>query len=256
VDKMLAEERHQRIVEKLNSEGSVMVKELSALFKVTEDCIRKDLAQLDKSDLLKRTYGGAVLLRQNTHNFEVGQRIIKNVEAKKKIAAKAVNLLNNGDTIFLDISTSNVELAKEILNSSKRVTVVTNMIEVIQVFKCRSNVTLITVGGRLNDFCDGFIGSLTIQYISKYKFDIAFLGAVGIDVFENSVFTYDAEDGLTKQAILNSSRKTYLVSEVDKFNLDGNYKYSSIDNFNGIITDEKVDGNITRSLSKSNVNVI
>ncbi|RSK25880.1 DeoR/GlpR transcriptional regulator [Bacillus sp. HMF5848] len=253
---MLAEERHQKIIEKLHSDGSVKVKELSALFKVTEDCIRKDLAQLEKSDLLKRTYGGAVPLRQNTHSFEVVKRKASNVEAKKKIAAKAIELINAGDTIFLDISTSNIELAKEILNSGKRVTVVTNMIEIIQVFTCQSNVKLVSVGGSLNEFCDGFIGSLCIQTITQYKFDIAFVGAVGIDVFENSVFTYDAEDGLTKKAILKSSRKTYLVSEVVKFNHDGNYKYASIDEFKGIITDEKVNDKVKRSLYQSNVNLI
>ena len=63
---MLARERQNKIVEIVNREGSVLVKELSELFKVTEDSIRKDLSALEKKGLLKKTYGGAIKNRVNT----------------------------------------------------------------------------------------------------------------------------------------------------------------------------------------------
>jgi DeoR family glycerol-3-phosphate regulon repressor len=253
---MLAEERHRRIVEMTNSAGAVKVKELSGLFHVTEDCIRKDLAQLEKAELLKRTYGGAVPIRVNTHTFEVVRRKESNLEAKRKIAQKAIDLVQNGDTLFLDISTTNIEIAKEIIRAGKRVTIVTNMLDVIREFNGSESARLISIGGHLNTHCDGFIGSLSIQSITEYKFDLAFLGTVGMDVFDNSVYTYDAEDGMTKKAIIHSSRKTYLVAEVEKFNRDGNYKFASIDQFEAIITDEKTDEKIERTLAKSNVVLI
>lgn len=250
---MLVEERHQSIIDKLNAEGSVKVKDLSAAFKVTEDCIRKDLAHLEKQGLLKRTYGGAVLPRQNIHSFEVVKRKVKNIEAKEAIARKALSLIHPGDTVFLDISTANIGLAKLILQSGIRVTVVTNMIEVIQIFSAPSSCELIAVGGRLNKYGDGFEGSFCIDNISRFKFDLSFLGAVGIDVFENSVSTYDAADGLTKSAVIKSSRKAYLITEVDKFNQDGNFKYSGIGDLTGIVTDKKPNAKITQALSEYNV---
>ena len=105
---MLARERQNKIVEMVNTEGSVLVKELSELFDVTEDSIRKDLSLLEKKGLLNKTYGGAVKNRVNTHELYVSQRKGKNVEEKKEIARKDFELIEEGDLIFLDISTINI----------------------------------------------------------------------------------------------------------------------------------------------------
>ena len=72
---MLASERHEKIVEILNREGSVLVKDLSKKFDVTQDSIRKDLTILERKGLLKKTYGGAVKVRTNIHDLYVSQRI-------------------------------------------------------------------------------------------------------------------------------------------------------------------------------------
>lgn len=81
---MLARERQNKIVEIVNREGSVLVKELSELFKVTEDSIRKDLSALEKKGLLKKTYGGAIKNRVNTHEIYVSPA--KGKECKRKAA--------------------------------------------------------------------------------------------------------------------------------------------------------------------------
>ena len=81
---MLARERQNKIVEMVNTEGSVLVKELSELFDVTEDSIRKDLSLLEKKGLLKKTYGGAVKNRVNTHELYVSQRKGKMWRKRKK----------------------------------------------------------------------------------------------------------------------------------------------------------------------------
>ena len=91
---MFLEERQESIIKMLNRDGKVKVKELSELFSVTEDCIRKDLGALEKQRKLKRTYGGAVVLRENLHNMEVSKRRHTDVEAKQKIAQTAVDLIH------------------------------------------------------------------------------------------------------------------------------------------------------------------
>lgn len=111
---MLAEERQNAIVSQVNENGSVLVKELSDQFDVTVDCIRKDLTLLQRKGLLKKTYGGAVRVRVNEREYFASQRKEKNVEDKRRIAAKAMELIEDGDVIFLDISTSNLELAGEL----------------------------------------------------------------------------------------------------------------------------------------------
>ena len=126
---MFAQERRDVILQVLHQDGTVLVKDLSERFAVTEDCIRKDLAFLENQGFLKRTYGGAMELRSNPHKFHVSDRKSEDIEGKQMIAKKAFAHLSRGDTVYLDISTSNLELMKEIVRNSLEVKVVTNMVD-------------------------------------------------------------------------------------------------------------------------------
>lgn len=253
---MFVEERHNMISTILHKNGKVKVKELSEKFSVTEDCIRKDLSILEKQGVLKRVYGGAVKNRINAHNFDVKERKEKNVEIKYEIASKAINLIKNNDMIFLDISTSNIELAKLLIKSDLNVTVVTNMVDVMLELAVESSVKVIFIGGNFNRGKDGFVGSMTISTISNFKFDIAFMGVVGVDLYDNSVSTYIVEDGMTKKAIINASRKKYMIIETEKFNMDGTFKYAQVDDFDGIITESKPNDSVLNILKENKLELI
>ena len=80
---MLQKERHDHILAKLNLESSIRVRDIALEYNVTEDCIRKDLAILEKEGKLKRIHGGAVSIRENPHTFNVSARLDKYVEEKK-----------------------------------------------------------------------------------------------------------------------------------------------------------------------------
>ncbi len=108
---MFTEERREAVIRKLNLEGKVRVRELSEEFQVTEDCIRKDLKALENAGRLKRTYGGAILSQDYPLERDVVDRRKVNVEKKAVIAAKAVELIRENETIFLDISTTNIRIA-------------------------------------------------------------------------------------------------------------------------------------------------
>lgn len=250
---MFAEERQNTIVALVNRKGSVRVKELSEQFGVTEDSIRKDLTMLEKKGLLKKTYGGAVKRRVNVHDLDVSQRIDKNIESKQKIADKALELIKDGDMVFLDISTANLELAKMLVKSPMNITVVTNMVDIMLEFIPSVAIKIIFIGGTFSRGHDGFVGSVTNNQISSYRFDIAFLGTVGVDLFDNSVDTYMVEDGLTKSAILEASKKTYMMLETRKFNTDGTYKYAKVDNFTGAIMETDPPEDIEEKLKEYNI---
>ena len=247
---MFAEERQNQIVALVNKNGSVRVKELSEKYQVTEDSIRKDLTFLERKGLLKKTYGGAMKKRVNVHDLNVSQRKDKNIEAKQKIAAKAMELIKDGDMVFLDISTANLELAKLITKSSLNITVVTNMVDIMLEFMVPTTARLIFIGGAFSIGKDGFVGSFTNKQISDFRFDIAFLGTVGVDVFENNVSTYMVEDGLTKSAVLEVSKNAYMMLETRKFNTDGTYKYARIDSFTGAVMERKPPSEIEEKLKE------
>ena len=253
---MFLEERQESIMNMLNRDGKVRVHELSEKFNVTEDCIRKDLGALEKQGRLKRTYGGAVMLRENLHAMEVEKRRHSDVGAKRRIARAAIQLIHEKDMVFLDISTSNLALAELLSKEERELTVVTNMIDVLVVLARNPKIRLIFAGGVINKSRDGFWGGMTLDFISRLKPDIAFVGAVGVDVCENSVSTYDIEDGINKAAIIRVSKRAYVVAEARKLSSDGNYNYATLDTLSGLITDSLPAENIRQAAADYGVEII
>lgn len=253
---MFLEERQEAIVNLLARDGKVCVKDLSEMFKVTEDCIRKDLGALEKQGKLKRTYGGAVVRRENLHMLEVSKHRNTDVEAKRRIAQAAVKLIHEKDMVFLDISTSNLAIAELLVKTDREMTVVTNMIDILVVLARNPKIRLVFAGGKINKSRDGFWGGMTLDFISRLKPDIAFVGAVGVDVKENSVSTYDIEDGINKAAIVRVSKRAYVVAEARKLSSDGNYNYTSLDTLSGLITDSKPAEDICEAADDYGVEII
>ena len=253
---MFLEERQEAILNLLSRDGKVRVKDLSEMFKVTEDCIRKDLGALEKQGKLKRTYGGAVVRRENLHMLEVSKHRNTDVEAKRRIAQAAVKLIHEKDMVFLDISTSNLAIAELLVKTDRDMTVVTNMIDILVVLARNPKIRLVFAGGKINKSRDGFWGGMTLDFISRLKPDIAFVGAVGVDVKENSVSTYDIEDGINKAAIVRVSKRAYVVAEARKLSSDGNYNYTSLDTLSGLITDSKPADDICEAAEDYGVEII
>lgn len=250
---MLAAERHDAIVEQLNRDGSVTVNELSEKFGVTKDSIRKDLTQLEKKGLLRKTYGGAMKPRTVATEFYISDQKGKFTEAKRYIAKKAAELIREGDTIFLDISTSNVELARILAESGKHITLVTNCIDVIRVVPGHSPIKLIALGGDVIEARDGFVGALTNEQLRCYQFDYSFLGVVGVDLEKNRVATYTPDDGITKKTAMENSSKTYLMLEMRKLSEDCAYWYSPISSFTGVVLDGEPDEQVKKRLKEYEV---
>jgi len=253
---MFAEERLEKIIQLLNENQKVVVKELSKRFIVTEDCIRKDLKILEKQGIIKRTYGGGVLSRQTAPHNDILSRKNINLEGKIKIAEKAFALIQPKETIFLDISSTNILIAEKIAKGNKNLTVVTNMIDIFRTFSNCDHVDVIGTGGVFNKELNGFVGSTAIEIISRYKTNRAFIGSCGVNMFDKSVTTFDMEDGNTKKAIISSGKKVYLVMENKKFYYDGTYKFADIDDVDAIIVDEAPDEHICTELEKISVELI
>jgi DeoR/GlpR family transcriptional regulator of sugar metabolism len=253
---MFTEERLNQIIDILKQEGRVNVKELSEKFNMSEPMIRKDLQRLEKEGKLKRTYGGGILERKKAENTNIETRLIKNKEIKSLIAEKVFQELADGDMIFLDISSINYLLAKLISERNKKITIVTNMIEITSQFSSGSSTEIICIGGTYNKKLGGVIGSAAIDNILRYRVDKAFIGSCGINVYEKNISNFDLEEGYTKKAIINCSKNVYVVMENEKFNFDGSYNFASLDDINYIITESTPDGKIVDILKKNQITLL
>ena len=236
---MLAHQRQEEIVQEVHAKGSVLVKELAKKYNVTEDSIRKDLAILQKQGLLKKTYGGAVKIKNRMHDVYVSERLGKNMEQKQVLANKAYECIQDGDMIFLENSTTNIELARLIFQTKRNITVVTNMIEILMLATHTSYDKFVFIGGNLNPEKDAFIGAVTNEQIEKYHFDKAFVSTVAVDLASERVYNNDVEGALTKKTVIASSARSYLLLESKKLEMEGGYEFALLDQFTKVILDNQ-----------------
>lgn len=253
---MFTEERLEQILSMVNHNGRVKVKELSEQFNVSEGMIRKDLQRLEKEGVIQRTYGGAILKRKISKNSPITTRMKVNLSSKEVIAEKAFALIEEEDVVFLETSSINFLLAKLIANSTKNITLITNMSIIPPLFNFNETVKLICIGGIYDNKSGGVIGSEAIKGISKYTFNKGFLGSSGVNLNTNSAETVTLEDGNIKETIISNSKEVFLLVENEKFDVDSIYRFATIDEFNCIITDSNVADDIRDKIKKMNVNIL
>lgn len=235
---MFIEERYKIILDLLDRDGKVLVKDLSKTFNVSESMIRKDLQLLEKQNLLQRTYGGAIHIEHTLVNIESFQnRVVKNAALKETIAQKAAANIKDQDTIFLDASSTSYMIAKEIFNSNQPLTLITNMIQISSIIPTTSNIHCIFVGGDYNPLVGGSIGSYAIEQIKAYRCNKAFIGCSGIDLRDGMISTTISEDASTKKAIISISKELFLITTNEKFETNGSYNFANILDFHHIITE-------------------
>lgn len=233
---MFRTERQDAILDQLSNNGRVATVTLANSFKVSEDSIRKDLQQLAAEGKLKRVYGGAVRVDEAAKR-RVDARVDDYSEQKREVAAKAYGLIQNDQTVFLDISSTNLYLADLVAQGPKHVIVVSNMLGVLKRVASGSGVQAQCPGGTMNAELSGLVGAATSKMLQNMSFDLAFIGALGISVDRNAVSTFDLEDGTVKQTVLAASSRSYVVADSHKFSQRGNYRFARISDFTGIITD-------------------
>ena len=255
---MFVSERLEEIINLITKYGKVEVNKLSKHFKVSKDLIRKDLSKLEEQGLLERTYGGAVKKRQLAKTITIASRISENVQIKETIAKKALKEIKENELIFLDISSINYLFAQEIIKSNLDITIITNMIDIMHLFSLnsQSKTRLIGIGGTCNNIIDGFVGISSIHQIKKFNIDRCFIGAIGVNVLNGNISTFEQEDGLTKSAIIQASRKKYLITEKTKIEQDGRYIFSNLQDFQFLLTDNNLNSSLKKELKLFNIRII
>lgn len=232
---MFLQERQNAIAELIAEQGRVAVSDLAARFDVSEDCIRKDLKQLVEEGRAKKVYGGAIRPEAAPERV-VLNRVDTNADAKRAIAERAYALIEPGDTVFLDVSSTNHYLAQLLAAGDTHCQVVSTMIDILQILAANPLVTAVGTGGTVNRELNGFVGVRTVEALGPLRFDRAFIAALGVDAVSGDVLTFDADDGIVKRCALERSREAYLVADAEKFGAWGTYAYGNVRDFTAVIT--------------------
>ncbi len=236
---MFAKERLEEIAEAVEKKQRVTVKELAEKYQVTEDSIRKDLTVLEKQGRLQKVYGGAVSIRRNPGLYSSSQRIHDHEEERQELADQMFALLRPGMTVFLDVSVTNILLAEKIRSSGMELTAATNMIAVMNVLASAEHVKLIMFGGRINQERDAFWSSSAADAAGRFRYDLAFLGTVGVDSKTGELSTYQEEDGILKHTVMERSKESWIIAEEHKFQEEGDYCYGNLSEVSGLVMSRK-----------------
>lgn len=253
---MFLEERQAKILEMLERDGKVLVKELAEIFSVTEDSIRKDLSSLELDGKLKRTYGGAVSIEEKLQMTEANRRRVSDVEAKRKIAATAVKLMQPQDLIFLDVSTISIAIAQILEKTETPYKILTNMVDVLVMLARNPKINLFFAGGQINQSRDGFSDALNLEFISNFRPNVSFIGAYGVDIKKNSLTSRDTAGGVHKARMIEFSKTAYVIAESRKIGVEGSYRFSTLDKVDGIITEAKLSDKLTATAEQFGVKII
>ena len=213
---MFAKERQSKIEQLILERGSASVLRLSQMFNVSEVTIRKDLDELQKGNRVVRTHGGAVVKYQSRPDWCFQNLAVVCLEEKQQIARKALEFIEDGDSILMDGATTVRELAV-LINSSelKNITIITNSIELAQTFD-REAIEVILVGGSLNPKLNTVTGPIAERNISYINVDKCFIGISGID--EAFGFSTDEfSDAAIKLNICRSSKQSFVLADHTKF---------------------------------------
>jgi DeoR/GlpR family transcriptional regulator of sugar metabolism len=213
---MLAEERRFRIRELLSLQRTVTASELCEILRVTPATVRRDLAWLEREGVLLRSHGGAVsrLSTAASPFFSDGAAQSNHAE-EEAIAREAERLILDGETVFLEASTTVYEVARR-LGHRNRLTVVTNSPPIMCQLQRSPNIAVISTGGDLLKSAAYLSGAWAQHALSEIHVDKAILGATAIDPgYGISAKTQD--EAQIKRMILQSARVSIAVVDHSKF---------------------------------------
>ncbi len=213
----MTDKRMEYILQKLDAEGQVKVRDLSRELGCSEVTIRTDIQKLEEKGLLKRIHGGAVKENSSIQIAMIPGNILKNADAKKRIARQAYSHIEPEDTVMLDDSSINYYLAREIeANPELPVIVITNSLIVSAILSTCSHVTLFMLGGQIGGKLPAAMGELAVSMLASFKASKAFISAHGVN-FDVGITSIGTPQLQVKKAILQAAEKIYLLVDSSKF---------------------------------------
>jgi DeoR family fructose operon transcriptional repressor len=235
-------ERRSEILRILEQSGKVDVNELAKTFLASKETIRRDLHDMESDGVLKRTHGGAVINgSRQSMEFPVNIREIRHYAEKDAICRTAAQLIKPGDCIFIDNSSTCINLFKYIPNDIP-VTILTNSIKVLLVSAQRdlSNHPVICLGGTFNPKNLSLYGSPAQKQAAEYYPDKAFMSCAGIFPPDNLTDSSMLEVE-TKRLMIERSRETIVLADHSKFKQNGTVTLGKLSAISVIVTDLKTD---------------
>ncbi len=252
---MLNIERVDYILKELRLKKAVLVSQLAKQYSVSPSTIRRDFASLEKEGVLRRTYGGAMLIEHQSNEIPYSIRTYENKQEKNIIGKLAARLVRDDMYISMDC-TSTVSHMVKFLDKKNNLKILTNSAQLA--LDCLDNLSSAQVcctGGWLNTFARGFTGEAARQRIADFTCDLLFFSARSISL-ESGVTDVNEEDVCIKKQMLQSARKAIFLCDSSKFNRTSYRVFCGLKDIDCLVTNEKPSDEWMEAFQKANVKVL
>jgi len=223
---------------KLLEKGEVSIEDMVKMFDVSVMTVHRDLDILEKAGEVLKTHGGATAAKRLTFEFSFRDQVLNQQKQKEIIAQKAVEIIKPGDVIMLDTGTTTLEVARKLKNK-EGITVITTSLAIVSELQFVDKIDVILLGGYLRSGSPDIHGPLTEDNIERFRTNIAFIGADGIDLNGNT-FTDDLRIATLSRRMAKNADKVVVISDSTKIGRKSMCKVLSPDEYNLIITDAGV----------------
>jgi len=247
-------DRHQFILKKLQEKGKVSIPQLVDEMQVSGVTIRKDLKLLEEKNLLFRTRGGGSVDNPYAIERPINEKEFIRADEKKKIAAAALGLIGQNDSIIIGSGTTVFEVARQ-LHPEKRIVVITPALKVSLELCNRPNVEVLQLGGLVHQSSSSAAGSFAEKILDELSCGVLFIGVDGIDLEHGLSITNIMEASLN-QKMIGLAQTVVVLADSSKFDRRGLGKICNLDQIDYIITDSDVSREVVNKIEKAGVRVI
>lgn len=231
------------------------IDELCKEFDISKSTVRRDIDELETQGIIKKVYGGVVLVKTEENNVvPISVREINLIEEKKKIAKVAAEMINDNDVVIIDAGSTTVQMIK-FLGAKKNITIITNSISVINDAIPCEELNIILTGGNLLRDTNSLVGIDAINIIKSLNARIAFIGATGISL-TRGISNSSMIEAEIKKAMIRSADKIILMVDNTKFDVASLVTFAELDYIDEIITDVTPDEKYENYFRKNNIKLI
>ncbi|HWS50132.1 MAG TPA: DeoR/GlpR family DNA-binding transcription regulator, partial [Microbacterium sp.] len=243
-----------RLVQFIADQGYCTITELSRAFAVSEMTIRRDVLRLVEQGRVRGYRGGVgSVSRTELVGSDYRFRDVKMGEAKRAIAARALDMVDAVDVIGLDAGTTTNQLAA-LLPQDRGLTVVTHSFPVVSSLVGNTGVEVICLGGILHPDSLSFDGPATLAAISGLSIETLFLAASGIS--ERGAFCGNGFDAITKRALIEVAERVILLADSSKFDSGALVKICGWDAIDRVVIDDGITSDQRAMLEAHEVEVV
>lgn len=244
---MLKTERTDRILETVRINKYVTVEQLVSKFHYSPATIRRDLTYLAEMGLVKKSYGGVSISDERPNIV----REHENTSEKIKLCKYAERYIKDGDTVFIDGTTTTYFLG-EVLLKKKKITVLTTNLK-LATFLGEKGVNCFVTGGHVHD-TNYLEGVYTLELIKKMRFDVAFF-SVGA-VSEHGEYSSHEGMWIFMQQVFARSKLNVLICDEKKLNIKSNRYVGDLSDFNIVLLNVPINEKIIEKYSKTKMIIV